>query len=322
MTTIRRARAQIPSVLAYVLLAGISCQISCTRRTANFEKMEIDPTTMKVQLRNELPWPNPPASDHYFRFPISDGRYLIDHFGAAGKVRYNAFFVGADDAIYTKTKYQILLSGPFGRVYAESTYFYPPYYKDQPTQFFSVLYMNGLGCEPFQVVSTLPASETLRLSAISVIRVFPAPPEFLVVSANYAPDGHLESLHVNGSKHGDWVHSNEIHGLYPDIEVATMIGDRPKTRERFGIPATFPVKHYHHNQSDVFQDVDLKSALDVVNYHYERNRWVRQDSFLPEGAAETRFLTYVNTSEDKVLEPVDGALLFGQFPYTRADFLH
>jgi hypothetical protein len=127
---------------------------------------------------------------------------------------------------------------------------------------------------------------------------------------------------VNGSKNGDWVHSNQIHALYSDLDVATMIGDRPKTRERFGIPAVFPVKSYHHNQSDVFRQIDLKSALDVVNFHYERNLWVRQDSFLPEEPARTRYLTYVNTSEDKVLESVDSAPLFGEFPYTRADFVH
>jgi len=166
--TIHQERARIKPVLVSVLLAGISCQISCTRQMANFGKMEVNPTTLKLQLRDELPWPNPAASDYYFRFQISDGRYLVDHFGSGGKVRYNAFFVGADDVIYTKTKYQILLSGPFGTVYAESTYFYPPFYKDQPTQFFSVLYMNGLGCEPFQLISALPASKTLRLSAISV----------------------------------------------------------------------------------------------------------------------------------------------------------
>lgn len=320
--TIRRKRARILPVLALMLLVGISCQISCTKRTANFGKMEIDPITMKLRLRNELPGPAPPASDYYFRFPISDGRYTIDHFGTGGKIRYNAFFVGADDTIYTKTKYQVLLSGPFGTVYAESTYFYPPFYKAQPTQLFSVLYMNALGCEPFQLVSALPASDTLRLSAISVIRIFRAPPEFLVVSANYAPDGHLESLHVNGSKGGDWVHSNEIHGLYPDFEVATMIGDRPITRKHFGISAAFPVERYHRDPSDVFQQVELKSALDVVNFHYERNLWVRQDSFLPEGTAQTRYLTYVNTSEDRILETVESAPLFGQFPYTRADFVH
>src|ERR1700722_4972736 len=137
--------ARIKPVLASVLLAGISCQLSCTRQMANFGKMEVNPTTMKLRLQDELPWLSRPSSDYYFRFRLGDGRYLVDHFGSGGKVRYNAFFVGADDVFYTKKKYQILLSGPFGTVYAESTYFYPPFYKDQPTQFVSVLYMNGFG---------------------------------------------------------------------------------------------------------------------------------------------------------------------------------
>src|SRR5258708_20234251 len=197
--------------------------------------MDIDPNTLKLRLENELPLTETPTSEYYFRFRIGDGRSTVDHFGAGGKVRYNAFFIGSDDVIYTKTKYQVLLSGSFGTVYAESTYFYPPFYKDQPTQFFSSLYLNGPGSEPFQLVSALPKSETLHLSGISVIRVFHAPPEFLIVSAIYAPDSQLESLHVNGSKNGDWVHSNEVHTLYPDMDVATMIGDRPKHVSALGV---------------------------------------------------------------------------------------
>ena len=276
---------------------------------------------MKLRLRDELSSPGPPDSDYYFRSPINKG-YSVDHFGPGGKILYNSFVVGSDDTVHAKTKHQVLLSGAFGTVYAESTYFYPPFYKDQPTEFFTVLYFKGNGgAEPFQLVPALPSAETPCLSGISVIRIFHAPPEFLVISANYAPDGHLESLHVNGSEHGEWMHSNEIHGLYPALDVATMIGDRPKTREHFGIPAEFPVK-YHHTWSDVFQRVDLQSAMDVVNLHYERNLWVQQDTFLPDGAIQTRFLTYVKTSEDEALRHVDDALLFGQFPYTRGSLAH
>jgi hypothetical protein len=314
MMITRDKRARISPALAFVLLAGISCQISCAKHMANFRKMEIDPTTLKLRLRDELALsPVPPTSEYYFRFLIGSGRYTVDHLGAGGRVRYNAFFVGADDTITTKTKYQVLLSGPFGTVYGESTYFYDSSHAAQPTTFFTELYFNDLGSEPFQLVSALPAAKTLHLSAISVIRIFHAPPEFLVVSANYAPDGHLESMHVNGSKHGDWVHSNEVHSLYPELDVATLVGDRPKTREHFGIPAVFPVKEYQRNPSNIVRQVELKSALDIVNFHYERNLWVQQDSSLPDGTHKTRFLTYATTSEDETLEPIDGTRLFGQF---------
>lgn len=312
MTTVRSRSARISPVLVLALLAVVCFQTSCSKRMANFGAIEIDPSTLKVRLRDQLEGPGSPASDYYFRFAISNGRYTVDHFGPGGRVRYNAFFVDADDTVSTKTKYQVLLSGAFGTVYGESTFFYAPSYRSQPTTFISALYFNDLGSEPFRLVSALPAAETLHLSAISVVRIFHAAPEFLVVSANYTPKGQLVSLQLNGSKHGDWVHSNEIHSLYPNLDVATSIGDRPKTREHFGIPAVFPVEEYQRRPSRFFLPVELESALDVVNFHYDRNRWVRQDSFLPNGTSQTRFLTYTTTSEDKILEPIDSAHLFGQ----------
>ncbi len=42
-----------------------------------------------------------------------------------------------------------------------------------------------------------------ELSAITIVRVFRAPPEFMVVCATYGPDGHLFTLSVNGSKRGN-----------------------------------------------------------------------------------------------------------------------
>jgi hypothetical protein len=158
-------------------------------------------------------------------------------------------------------------------------------------------------------------------------RIFQAPPGFLVVSANYALDGHLESLHVNGSSQGQWMHSNQLGPLYPDVEVGTMIGDRPKTRERFGSPASFPVQAYLKSAAGkqtvpVFRQIDLQSSVDVVNLHHDRNRWLRQDTFLPNGTFSTRFLGYMVTDEDKVLEQVDNGKLFGQYPYTRTPSTH
>jgi hypothetical protein len=209
------------------------------------------------------------------------------------------------------------LTGEFGTVYGKSTYFYDPMYKGRANEFFTLPYMNNVGSEPFRVAPALPAGANLGLDAVSLIRVFQAPPEFLIVSGNYAPDGHLESLHVNGAKHGDWVHSNELVPLYPGIGVATMIGDQPKAREHFGLPAVFPTQQYLQKPASVFTRVELHSVMEVVNLHYDRNRWVRQESFLPDGTRSIRFLTYIVTEEDKVLEPVDNSRMLGQFSYTR-----
>jgi hypothetical protein len=300
-----------------ISILAVACASCSSRLIANFGAMEIDPATLKVELKNELPLLDAPKSDYYVRFRHSDGRYSVDHFATGQKIRYDFFFVNADNSLITRTKYQVLLSGSFGTVYAQTTYFYAAAYAGQGTEFFTAPYSNDVGHEPFQLINALPSSEKLTLSAISVIRIFRAAPDFLIVSANYAPDGHLESFHLNGSEKGNWVHSNVVHSLYPELEVATMIGDGPKTRERFGIPVAFPLQQYLHEKSHPFKAVIFKSVMDTVNLHYDRNHYVRQDTFLPNGAIQTRYLTYRLTSEDKLLAPIDTLPSFGQFPWTR-----
>lgn len=310
-----------------VILAGVSLNLACGRPlTQNFRSMHVDQKTLKVHLDAVLRGEPAPGSDYYSCLVnvTKPGRYTVEHRRAGSSYIYNYFFVEPADFLYSRDKWQVLLSGPFGTVYAHSTYFYA---SESPTSFAVVLYLNGSGGEPFQLLPSSPAADNLTLSGISVVRIFQAPPGFLVVSANYAPDGHLESLHVNGSKQGEWVHSNELRPLYPDVEVATMIGDRPRTRERFGLPAAFPVGLYFkpatgERPASVFRPVGLRSSMDVVNLHYDRNRWVRQDSFLPDGTRSTRFLVYTVTDEDRVLERIDNAKLFGQFPYTRTPATH
>src|ERR1700734_337355 len=105
-------RARISPVLAFVLIGSISCQIACAKKMVNYGTMEIDPNTLKVRLGDELPLSGSPTSDYYFRFQLPNGRYTVDHFAPGGKVRYDAFFVLADNSISTRSKYQILLSGP------------------------------------------------------------------------------------------------------------------------------------------------------------------------------------------------------------------
>jgi len=293
--------------------ALVVAEVSCARNTANYRTMHIDPKTLKVQLEGNLPSLSNPTTDYFFRFGISGGRYTVDHFGPGQKIRYDAFFVNADDSIVTRTKYQVLLSGPFGTVYAETTYYYASEYTGQSTQFFTVPYSNKVGHEPFQIASSLPSTPR-TLSAISIVRVFSAAPEFLIVSANYAPDGHLEALHVNGSENGDWVHSNTVHSLYPELDVATSIGDRPRTREIFGLPERFPVERYIHTGSPPFEKTNFARFSDVVNMHYDRNRWVQQDAFLADGAHQIRFLTYKITDADEELASIDNSRAFGQVP--------
>jgi hypothetical protein len=178
-------------------------------------------------------------------------------------------------------------------------------------------YINALtACSPGGPKHPLPAAASL--SAVSVVRVLRAPPEALVTSANYARDGHLYALHVNGSRQGAWVHSNDLQRLHPGaFGVATMIGDRPRTRATFGLPETFPVIAHVQGGVDVLGAAAFPSVLDAVLLHYERGRVVRRDLHDPSRRVSSTFLRFEHTPKDQVLDTVDRRRGFADVPYTR-----
>lgn len=309
-------------IVLAALLPGIIATAACRQSSRYYRQMEIETTTLTVKLSDPFPGLYFGASgDYFFQFVSSDGRSTLDHDETSGEepetIRYSAFFLDAQNHIQTRTKYQELLRGPFGTVYAKTTYFYADEYREKWTDFETAPYMNDLRHEPARTIVETHVEATRQLSAVSVIRIVRAPPEYLIASANYAPDGHLESLSVNGSKRGDWVHTNYIPNPGNAFQVGRMIGDRPATRELFGLPAVFPVAEYLKVRVSPFGPSDFPRIMDAVNFHYERNRWVVQDVFDAEIQATRRVLAYKVTREDQVLDPIDRQRLFGQFPYTR-----
>lgn len=54
------------------------------------------------------------------------------------------------------------------------------------------------------------------------------------------------------------------------------------------------------------------SFSDVVNMHYQRNRFVRQDVFSTGGLPKSHFLKYTMTPEDQQLDAIDSTIKFGR----------
>lgn len=121
---------------------------------------------------------------------------------------------------------------------------------------------------------------------MSLVRVLVGPPEFLVVSANYDAAGAIRSIHVNGARHGDWVHSSEIGEPHRRLGVATMLGDR-----RLG--------------TRVFAAAPLPIHLDAVHLHYDRGRLVRQHVSRSGAPPESRDLRFHVTAQDLALSARD-----------------
>jgi hypothetical protein len=275
--------------------------------------MNVDPDTLGVSFSDRI-WHEGPPEPYYFLFHMSDGRLQVTHFAegpAEKRDSYNFFFVGQDGRLIYREKSEQLLVGPFGTVFGKITYFYDKIYGGQPTSLETALYYNDAAHETPKIRPALPAGAN-RLDGISVVRVLRGGPQYLVASANYAPDGRLESISVNGSKDGDWVHSNYVKPPDGSFGVGTMIGDRPETRMRFGLPAQFPIGSYSRPIDSVFSPTQYEIVLDAVNFHFNRSRWVKQDVAAASGAVETRFLEFSFTHEDDALNRIDSMRAFGR----------
>jgi hypothetical protein len=297
-------------VLQIVILTALGMTSSTSQPvTENFQTIKIDSATLAMELDGPLPLVPPPDHDFYQRF--RGNTISVVHLGPNGStIAYNAFDVDRVGKLITRGKTQVLSQGPYGTVFAQSTYYYAGQYNHQPTDFHAELYFNEGSYEPAQQVEMI--NDVGALSAISVVRVFKAAPGYLVACATYDAAGRLLVISINGSKNGNWVHSNDVLALYPGLDVGTIYEDRPKTRQYFGLPENFPLSDYLKAPHNIGERTELASFSDAVNLHYQRNRHVRQDVFNPDGSHKSHFLTYTITPEDRQLEAIDATMKFGR----------
>src|ERR1035438_2208358 len=301
--------ARIALFLLFLSVAANS--VECQHLLDNFRTIEINPTSLTVKLDGLLPFLSSQEHDFYQRVWINSGISSIDHLGPTGSnIRYNGFLLDSDGRLITRSKSQVLMHGPYGTVFAQSTYYYGQQYNHQPTDFHVELYFNEGSYEPAQQVEMV--NDSGELSAISVVRVIRAPPEFLVACATYDATGRLLVLSVNGSKNGNWVHSTEVAALYPALDFGTIYEDRPKTREYFGLEEIFPIADYLKSPENKSPQGASPTYSDVVTLHYQKNRYVRQDIFQVDGTHTTGFFKYAITPEDRQLEAVDRQIRFGR----------
>lgn len=317
----RPSAARLPWLL--VLAHVCSCKTyyapdygGIEREKVYYSAMKIDPVTLRVTAgRNAIISDTPPKGGYYVRKNLNaeNNEYAVSHFLQSKEpypVRLSRFFVDGRDRLIMRKKSQELLRGVYGTIYAQTTYFY----RDRPeghwNDFFTVLDSNEAPHEPPVPMASLPKKARSEFDGVSVARVIKAVPGHLVVSANYDPAGWLESIHLNAAKDGDWVDSGIVETLR-GLEGGTSLGDAPKLRERFGLPARFPVAAFSAKPAPVCAKVKLDVVLEVVHFHYGRNRWVRQDVFSPRGHF-TRFLSFAVTAHDKALFPFDQTRPFGR----------
>jgi hypothetical protein len=289
-------------------LIGIAAaQIGLGNPRGYFRIMEIDPRTRAVTLQDAIPGTTRPSGEFFAPFTNQTGDYTVDHFD--GKQRFNAFWVSHSGFLSYRTKIQELVRGPFGSVYSWSNCYYSESGAHAIT-FHVRAYANAVPHELPQVVSALPKDHDLQLDAISIIRVFPVGPGFIVVSGQYSPEGLLDDVILDGARGGDWIHQNKIDELDKSLGANVVRSDDYlRYQKRFGLPGKLRIADLSTGAS-LWGEADRPSSLTIVNLHYDRNRWVRQDSITSSGVRNTRFLSYRTTAQDRSLDTIDRQLIF------------
>ena len=296
-------------LLLAILIPTAVCQPLSNTPKGLFRTMEISPKTLAVTLSDPLPDSSETNGPFFMPFHYPTGDYTVEHYDGKhaypNRVRYSLFGVSEWGILQYRTKAQELLRGPFGTIYANTKFFYS---REGAAIEFSVRpYASEMEHEPAQVVEQLPAESSLWLDAISVVRVFVSPPGFIVVTGQYSKDGFLDNVVIDGAKDGNWIHTSRIGELDESLRAGE---DFRALQKKFGFPGPFPVTDYLTTGTAVWGTGDRPCFTTIVNFHYERNRWVRQDSFDSTGLKSTRFLTYEVTAQDRDLEPVDQGLRF------------
>jgi len=289
-----------------VVLISALCLISvCCRPTSFYSTgLKIDPNLHLIPAGPVSAEPN--TDSYYFFFHSATGLTSVDHFdrkpGAAESERLLFMETDHNEVLDRTVKEDEILKGRFGTVYAEKTCFYT-----RPITDFSYVsvqsYWNQLDHE---IPSELPRPpESLPpLTSLSLVRIFRADPEYLVVAANYEPNGGLGSLHIDGARDGDRVHSNFV-----PAEQDSFVQRIPKDRgsvalKKYGIPAYIDVQEYVRSRRLSLAPTNLPQEMTVLNQHYGYNEVIRQDELKDGAVVSSRFLQPSVTVEESSLDPL------------------
>ena len=291
--------------LAILIASLLGIVLSCGKPISPyFAKLEI---SADLHLIPSHPLSTPPNGGPFYSiFYAATGLTMIDHLqqvpGAKSPTLLLSLEANRNQVLDNTFKSFQLLSGRFGTIYADKVCIF-----NRPTEsnwsYVSVhSYFNGPSTE---VPAELPRPpETLPpLTSLSLVRVFRAFPEYLVVVGNYEPNGELGSLHIDGAKGGNWVHSN-----YVPAAKDGFVQRIPKDRSldalvRYGIPAHIDIQGYLRSRRFQLPTVSLAQEMAILNQHFGYNSLIRQDELNGGDIASSRLLQPSHTDEENTLNP-------------------
>lgn len=267
-----------------------------------FRSMDINPASLMVQFSSQYSQPcGQPPEDVYFerfdRMDLTMVDYIVPNGRESAASRLGTLTLSAGLKLQQRRKIQELFRGAFGQVFTDISYQYDVVGGSPAISFEARPYRSNTQHEEPSVISGLPSAAN-QLNEITVIRAFRSTTGESVAVATYDPgDGDLRDITVDLKDKDDWKSTP----VRLDEGIST-----------FGFPDHFSVDMYRDIPKWLFPSGTRSGYLTVVSFHYNHNRWVKQDVFEDGDKgprhSKSRFLEYKFTGQDSSLEAIDQTL--------------
>ncbi len=233
----------------------------------------------------------------YFFFHGASGTAITHTVLPPGsRQRQTVLFLEADhkQQLIETSKWDKLLEGPFGTVYALRNCFYTYAAVDHLSSVAVAARPSGGGEKP--AIVPVPAGALPPLTSLSLVRIFRVAAGYRLIAANYESDGRLGSIDISGARDGSWYSP-------PDGGDFLYVGPPDSRLERYGIPPRIDVEQYLHLHRLQLPSVALPEETTVLNQHFGFNKVIRQDTLQHGAIASSIFLQPSITEEERQLGP-------------------
>ncbi|MGI4826619.1 MAG: hypothetical protein ACRYFU_00250 [Janthinobacterium lividum] len=243
------------------------------------------------------------------------GSYYAPFYGASGTsidhLEKRAESVSPERALYLETnrdqvldftsKEDEVLSGPFGSLNAKRECFYT---RPIESTFGSVsIEFNGNDMQhEVPLVISGPPQGLPALTSLSLVRIFHTGADYVIITANYEPDGRLGSLDYGSARNGHPSPGPSGTATYrtsdPVVDEILRSQLAPDL-ERYGIPVSIAVKKYLQSRTMPLPASSLQQYRNVLHAFYGFGKFIRQDELRDGIIVTSRWLQPSQTKEEK-----------------------
>jgi hypothetical protein len=288
---------QRPALVAALSLLVASCS-ACGPSSYYVRELRIDAEQHLIPVGPKLL--NPPAADSYFGFfHTTTGLTTVDHVAkqaGSANVRVLLYLEAEHDRLDRTVKTDQIVTGPFGAVVANRTYYY-----NRPVENSSSSIMVMINSENPEIGREIPDAipETPKnvppLTSIAIVRFFRFGPKLIFGSGNYEANGAIGSIQSGKIARGD---------LEPGSLIAMPLASGfNEIRQSAGLPQRVDVGDYLRSKRMQLPNVSNPQAPALVIFVYGFGKIIRQDTLDDGVATSSRYLRPVVTEEEGILGP-------------------